>query len=195
MPHRPEGADLAVKLQDPLGINLTGEVGHSIRVWVDDESSPEVADALFSYDVDSHTTGRLPYQLDPVLTGTHALSVEAWDGANNRSRASWTLHLSLEEELDVSDLFNYPNPFETFTEVVYTLSAPAEVEISVYTLNGVKVRSLSPGEQGHGFQRLPWDGRDHFGDQVANGAYLYRLRAQAIDGQTIIQWGRLARLR
>ncbi|MEE9162903.1 MAG: type IX secretion system sortase PorU, partial [Candidatus Neomarinimicrobiota bacterium] len=192
----PEGVALVVELQDPLGINLTGEVGHSVRVWVDEESSADVVDPLFSYDVDSYTTGRLPYQLDPALSGTHTLNVEAWDGANNRTRDSWTLHLSLQDELDVSDLFNFPNPFRNTTEFVYTLSAPAEVEITVFTLNGVKVISLlSLGQQGHGFQRLPWDGHDHFGDQVANGAYLYQLRAQGMEGQTIIQWGRLARLR
>ena len=192
----PEGAALALELRDPLGINLTGEVGHSIRVWVDEEASAEVVDPLFSYDVDSHTTGRFPYQLDPALSGTHALNVEAWDGANNRTRASWTLHLSLQEELDVSDPLNYPNPFKHATEFIYTLSAPADVEITVFTLNGVKVRSLhSLWEPDRILQRLPWDGRDHFGDQVANGAYLYRLHAQGLDGRTKIKWGRLARLR
>ena len=191
----PLGAELVVELQDPLGINLTGEVGHAVRLWVDDEIDAQIVDHLFQYDIDSHTTGRFAYRFDPALSGAHSLNVEAWDGANNKTLRAWNLQLTLEEALDVADLFNYPNPFDRHTEFVYTLSTPAEVKITVFTLNGVKVVSLSSmGTQGHGFQRLPWDGTDHFGDQVANGAYLYLFSAEA-DGQTITRWGRLARLR
>ena len=126
--------------------------------------------------------------------------MEAWDGANNKAVTTMTLYLVLEEGLDVTQLFNYPNPFENDTEFVYTLSVPATVTITVYTLNGVKVVTLeSLGDQDRGFQRLPengpWDGRDAFGDQIANGAYLYRFRAETSDGRVVTRWGRLARLR
>ena len=120
----------------------------------------------------------------------------AWDGANNKTQSMMIVHLVLGQEMDVADLFNYPNPFRNFTEFVYTLSLPASITITVYTLNGVKVVTVeSMGDQSSGFQRLPWDGRDHFGDQVANGAYLYRFQAETIDGATLTKWGRLARLR
>lgn len=191
----PEGAQVEVELKDPRGINLTGEVGHAIRVWVDDESSAEGMDPLFQYDCDSHTTGRFPYQFDPVLSGRHEFSVEAWDGANNKAVLTVTLHLTLDEGLDVSDLFNFPNPFTDATEFVYTLSIPADVMITIYTLNGVKVRVLDAFAGQAGFQRLPWDGRDKFGDQIANGAYLYHFRAETLDDQAVTKWGRLARLR
>jgi len=190
----PEGAQVEVELKDPRGINLTGEVGHAIRVWVDDESSAEGMDPLFQYDCDSHTTGGFPYQFDPVLSGRHEFSVEAWDGANNKAVLTVTLHLTLDEGLDVSDLFNFPNPFSDATEFVYTLYPPADVTITIYTINGVKVRVLEAFAGQAGFQRLPWDGRDKFGDQIANGAYLYHFRAE-LDGQTITRWGRLACLR
>ncbi len=186
---------MEVELKDPLGINLTGEVGHSIRTWLDDESAAQVMDALFRYDIDEYTIGRFDYQFDPVLSGSHLFSVEAWDGANNRAISTLTLHLTLEEELDVAGLFNFPNPFSEETEFVYTLSVPAEVTITVYTLNGVKVITLGPDDQGSEFQRLYWDGTDAFGDQIANGAYLYHFRAATFDDQAITRWGRLARLR
>ena len=191
----PEGAEVEVELKDPLGINLMAAVGHAIRLWVDDESAAETMDPLFRYDTDSHTTGRFAYVFDPALTGRHELNLVAWDGANNKTQTVIIVHLVLDREMDVADLFNYPNPFQNFTDFVYTLSLPAQVTITVYTLNGVKVVTLeSMGDQS-GFQRLPWDGRDYFGDQIANGAYLYRFQAEAIDGATITRWGRLARLR
>ena len=192
----PEGAQVEVELKDPLGINLTGEVGHAVRVWVDDESAAQVMDALFRYDIDEYTIGRFDYQFEPALSGSHQFSIEAWDGANNRAISTLTLHLTLDEELDVSDLFNFPNPFSDDTEFVYTLSVPADVTITIYTLNGVKVKILEDFTGQAGFRRLWWDGRDKFGDQIANGAYLYHFRAaETLDGQTITRWGRLARLR
>ena len=192
----PEGAQVEVELKDPLGINLTGEVGHAIRVWVDDESDAEVMDPLFRYDINKYTIGRFDYRFDPALSGRHQFFMEAWDGANNKAVLTVTLHLTLDEGLDVSDLFNFPNPFSEETEFVYTLSVPAYVTITVYTLNGVKVRILEAFAGQAGFQRLPWDGRDEFGDQIANGAYLYHFRAEeTLDGQAITRWGRLARLR
>jgi hypothetical protein len=191
----PEGAQVEVELKDPLGINLTGEVGHAIRVWVDNESAAEVMDPLFRYDINKYTIGSFDYRFDPALSGRHQFFVEAWDGANNKAVLTVTLHLTLDEELDVSDLFNFPNPFTDATEFVYTLSVPADVMITIYTLNGVKVRVLEAFAGQAGFQRLPWDGRDQFGDQIANGAYLYYFRAETLDDQAVTRWGRLARLR
>ncbi len=192
----PVAARLEVELKDPLGINLTGEVGHAIRVWIDDESAAQVMDPLFNYDTGSDTTGGFAFDLDPGLTGKHEISIEAWDSANNKTVTTLVLYLTLSEQLDVTDLFNFPNPFQNRTEFVYTLSVPAQIAITVYTLNGVKVVELhSPGEHSNGFQRLPWDGRDAFGDQIANGAYLYQFRAEDLDGVIITRWGRLARLR
>ena len=106
-----------------------------------------------------------------------------------------TLYLTLDEDLDVSDLFNFPNPFSDDTEFVYTLSVPADVTITIYTLNGVKVKILEDFAGQAGFRRLWWDGRDEFNDQIANGAYLYHFRAATFEDQAITRWGRLARLR
>ena len=191
----PEGAQVEVELKDPLGINLTGEVGHAVRVWVDDESDAQVMDALFRYDIDEYTIGRFDYQFEPALSGSHQFSVEAWDGANNRAISTMTLHLTLDEDLDVSDPLNFPNPFSETTTFVYTLSVAADVTITIYTLNGVKVRILEAVADQAGFQRLPWNGRDEFGDQIANGAYLYHFRAATLADQAVTRWGRLARLR
>ncbi|MCH8024452.1 MAG: T9SS type A sorting domain-containing protein [Candidatus Marinimicrobia bacterium] len=192
----PVAARLEVELKDPLGINLTGEVGHAIRIWIDDESSAQVMDQLFNYDIGSDTTGGFTFDLDPGLTGRHEITIEAWDSANNKTVTTIVLYLALSEQLAVDGLFNFPNPFQDQTEFVYTLSVPAEIAITVYTLNGVKVVELySMGEQTSGFQRLFWNGRDAYQDRIANGTYLYQFRAETLDGAIITRWGRLARLR
>ena len=194
------GSALEVEIQDPLGINLTGEVGHSIRLWLDEETAAVDMNSLFQFDLDSHTAGRFNFTLDSTLSGRHELWVEAWDGANNRSRQQLTLNLDLAATLAVTTLFNYPNPFQGVTRFFYNLSVEAEVAITIYTLNGIRVRTLSSlGTQSRGPQRLPesgqWDGSDAFGDGIANGTYLYRFRAQTLEGDAIVRWGRLTRLR
>ncbi|MCH7575418.1 MAG: type IX secretion system sortase PorU [Candidatus Marinimicrobia bacterium] len=194
------GARITVNLQDPLGINLTGEIGHSILLWLDEETDAIAMNNAFEYDLDNHTGGRFAYTIDSTLTGRHELWVQAWDGANNRSRKSITLNLNLSTALDVDDIYNYPNPFAMQTRFFYVLSQPAEVTITIFTINGAKILTLeSLGLQDAGPQRLPetgqWDGNDEFGDSIANGAYLYRFRAKSPTGDTVVKWGRLARLR
>jgi hypothetical protein len=196
----PSGTEIEVEFTDPQGINLTGEIGHAIRVWIDEESTSEIMTPLFQYNMDSYTTGGFLYQIDPSLKGRHQLFIEGWDGGNNRARTELVLYLELDETLTVSHLYNYPNPFAERTEFVYTLSTPARVTITVFTLNGTKVHILeSVGVQDYGFQRLPeyepWDGRDAFGDPIANGTYLYHFKAETTDGKTVAEWGKLSRIR
>ncbi|MCH8327485.1 MAG: type IX secretion system sortase PorU [Candidatus Marinimicrobia bacterium] len=194
-----QGARLSIQLQDPLGINLTGEIGHSILLWLNDEADAIAMNNAFEYDLDDHTGGRLTYNLDSTLTGRHELWVQAWDGANNRSRKSVILNLNLAVSLDAEDIYNFPNPFSGQTRFFYVLSRSAEVTITLFTLNGAKILTLQSGLQDAGPQRLPefgqWNGTDEFGDAIANGTYLYRFRAENPDGETVVKWGRLARLR
>jgi hypothetical protein len=79
-------------------------------------------------------------------------------------------------------LANYPNPFNPETWIPFTLAADDDVVISVYNVDGLRVRSLSLGylpagrysdrsRAGH------WDGRNDAGEAVASGAYVVELRA------------------
>ena len=71
---------------------------------------------------------------------------------------------------------NFPNPFNPATSIEYALPEAAQVELVVYDLLGQKVRTLvAAQQQGAGYYRLRWDGRDSMGRAVASGVYLYRL--------------------
>ena len=64
---------LSVEIADPIGVNLTGEVGHHIRIWQDeDESTSEDVTDLFVYNTGSYTEGTLFYPLqnldDPAVS-------------------------------------------------------------------------------------------------------------------------------
>jgi PKD repeat protein len=72
---------------------------------------------------------------------------------------------------------NYPNPFNPSTRIQYNLPAPGEVYLRVYNLHGELVMTLVSGAQAAGEHVVYWDGRNHLGERVASGIYLYRLEA------------------
>ena len=75
---------------------------------------------------------------------------------------------------------NYPNPFNSSTQIPYRVSAPGPVRLVIYNVLGQPVRTLVDAIQAAGAYQVPWDGRDHRGARVANGVYLYRLQAGAV---------------
>ena len=75
---------------------------------------------------------------------------------------------------------NYPNPFNSSTQISYRLSTSGPVRLVIYNTLGQPVRTLVDAIQAAGAYQVPWDGRDHRGARVANGAYLYRLQAGEI---------------
>ena len=75
---------------------------------------------------------------------------------------------------------NYPNPFNSSTQIPYRVSASGPVRLVIYNVLGQPVRILVDEIQVAGTYQVPWDGRDHSGARVANGIYLYRLQAGAV---------------
>ncbi len=74
---------------------------------------------------------------------------------------------------------NYPNPFNSSTQIPYRVSAPGPVRLVIYNVLGQPVHTLVDEIQTAGAYQISWDGRDHSGARVANGVYLYRLQAGA----------------
>ena len=79
-------------------------------------------------------------------------------------------------------LANYPNPFNPETWIPYQLSDPAEVTVSIYSVDGKLVRTLELGQVPAGIYQSRsraayWDGRNAAGEPVASGVYFYTLQA------------------
>jgi hypothetical protein len=74
---------------------------------------------------------------------------------------------------------NYPNPFNPTTTLAFSLANEAQVQLSIFEVNGALVRTLLDRQQGAGVHRIKWDGRNDHGQPVASGVYFYRLVAGA----------------
>jgi hypothetical protein len=72
-------------------------------------------------------------------------------------------------------LKNYPNPFNPGTWISYVMGTPAQIDLSVFDLQGRLVRELKHGEQIAGTHAIYWDGRDGSEASVPAGIYLCRL--------------------
>jgi len=95
-------------------------------------------------------------------------------------------------------VFNYPNPFARETEFTFRHNQPASLSVAlkIYTVAGRLINSFETITGGDLFVRIPWDGRDRDGDEVANGVYLYKIVARTLDGRYSSEsLGKLAKVR
>ena len=72
-------------------------------------------------------------------------------------------------------LANYPNPFNSRTQIPYHLAAPGMVRLELYNALGQRVRTLVDQFQTAGAYQVPWDARDGQGAAVSSGVYVTRL--------------------
>jgi flagellar hook assembly protein FlgD len=95
----------------------------------------------------------------------------------------YRISFKVERESTITEVMNYPNPFSTSTRFVFTLTGitvPEYIKIEILTVTGKVVREIFKEELGsirigRNVTEYAWDGRDEYGDPLANGIYLYRV--------------------
>ena len=71
---------------------------------------------------------------------------------------------------------NYPNPFNPVTTIEYSVARECAVEITIFNVNGQRIKTLLREDKLPGKYRVRWDGRNDAGRMAATGIYFYRLR-------------------
>lgn len=114
--------------------------------------------------------------------GIYKLKVQGKDKSGNAS-GDYSYEISFEviTASTVTHIFNYPNPFSTHTQFVFTLTGselPDEMMIQIMNISGTVVKTITldeigPIRIGNNKTEYFWDGTDEFGDRLANGVYLY----------------------
>ena len=79
-------------------------------------------------------------------------------------------------------LANYPNPFNPETWLPFELSQDTEVIVSIYDVQGKRVRQLQLGMMMAGKyvgadRAAHWDGKTEAGERVSSGTYFYQIEA------------------
>ena len=123
--------------------------------------------------------------------GIYELSIRAQDRTgNNSGDYDYKIRFEIINEAMVSNVLNYPNPFSTSTQFVFTLTGsevPDFMKIQIMSVSGKVVREitndeLGPLHVGKNMTQYRWDGTDEFGDRLANGVYLYRVVTRETNG-------------
>jgi flagellar hook assembly protein FlgD len=127
---------------------------------------------------------RIEYQPEKLEDGRYTLRVQGQDNSGRKSGAEpYTINFEVINESTITNFYPYPNPFSTSTRFVFTLTGaeiPDRIKIQIMTVTGKIVREITPDELGlirigNNITDYAWDGRDEYGDQLANGVYLYRV--------------------
>ena len=87
---------------------------------------------------------------------------------------------SLPKEFNL--LPNYPNPFNSQTNIVYHLPQNAQVKISIYDINGRLVAALVNESRQAGVHRQIWNGLTSQNFTASSGIYIIKLSAGSADG-------------
>ncbi len=128
--------------------------------------------------------------------GLYTLRVGATDASNNESgRFDYKINFRVQNKQTISEVLNYPNPFSTSTRFVFTLTGqevPDELVIQIMTITGKVVKEIDLTQEAHlrigrNITDYAWDGRDNFGDLLANGVYFYRVWAKSAGGSVELQ--------
>jgi hypothetical protein len=72
---------------------------------------------------------------------------------------------------------NYPNPFNPVTSIRYDIPSTSNVRISVYSLLGQKVKTLTNSMHQPGFYSAQWNGTNDMGSAVSSGVYICKINA------------------
>ncbi len=187
-----ENPVLLVQLSDDNGINVIGNsVGHDLVGVLDqDTRNTYLLNDFYEAAVDDYTRGTVRYPLYKLPAGRHEIKVRAWDVANNPAEGLTEFVVATSEKAALRQVLNYPNPFTTQTCFQFEHNQAGfdlDVSVHIYTISGRLIKTLqerifsASHRLGLG-DCIRWDGRDDYGDTLARGVYLYKVRIRALHG-------------
>lgn len=172
-----------IYLTDPNGLQkripFDDAIGNTVMQWVPATSQ--------------NKRFKIIWPAEFTLDGTYTLFVQGADRSGNVSgEIEYKVTFEIIHESTITAMMNYPNPFSTSTRFVFTLTGsdvPDDIIIQIMTVTGRVVREITEDQLGliqigRNITEYAWDGTDEFGDPLANGVYLYRVKA-LINGESI----------
>jgi hypothetical protein len=182
----PTSFTLGAEVHDEHGVNITGQLGHGIVISVDEGQTYEAdVTSNFRYSQGDYQNGTLDIKLPEISIGEHDISLKVWDNFNNSSLVTRRVEAVATDQLELTDVMNYPNPIRKGmegTEFQYCLNDNVDrVTIKLFTEAGKKIKTIdiSSAELTRmDCNRISWDLLDADGDRLANGIYIYKVTAE-----------------
>lgn len=179
---------ILVHCYDDYGMNVTGtSLGHDLTAVLDDNVLETIVlNDFYESEQDSAQQGKALYPLRNLTPGRHKLRVKGWDIANNPGEGYTEFVVAEDGKAALAHVLNYPNPFTTNTsfQFEHNLSGQLlDVQVSIFSVSGKLVKTILHSAAADGFRvtDINWDGRDEYGDNLARGVYLYRVKVRGTD--------------
>ena len=126
----------------------------------------------------SGSVTKKPELIEELVSGRYRIQASAEDG-NNNTTSNIAVEVEVKADFEITNVIPFPNPFDpnkTTSKIEYQLSDSAdEIRLYIYSISGKELqqRKLSYPEAGTeaGYNKLEWDGRNSYGEIVANGVY------------------------
>jgi len=194
-----ENPKLIVFLEDENGINISNNsIGNGIYLILPKLNKKILLNDYFISEINDFRKGKVEYFLQNLPEGENIIIIEASDLLNNKSRKQVKFNVIKKEIVTINSVYNYPNPFSSNTVFILNHNQAyenLEVIIDIFNINGKLIKRINDFVVPNGNITIigNWDGKDMFGNEVANGLYFYRLRIKTKYGQTE-KFGKMVKL-
>ncbi|HFA51059.1 MAG TPA: type IX secretion system sortase PorU [Bacteroidetes bacterium] len=192
---------LLVNIEDDNGINVVGNaIGHDLIGILDNNSKnfSYTLNDFYEAALNDHTKGKVKFPLNDIPEGRHEIKVTAWDIANNPAEGFTEFVVVSSEKTALEHVLNYPNPFTSSTCFLFELNPnrtgiELDAQVQIYTISGRLIKTLQEriifeGGRLGSDECIRWDGRDDYGDPLAKGVYIYKVKIKNPGiGQAVIE--------
>ncbi|MCB9335540.1 MAG: type IX secretion system sortase PorU [Flavobacteriales bacterium] len=193
-----ENPILLAYVSDLHGINMVGNgIGHDIIAVLDDKTDEAfVLNDYYEADLNSYQKGTIRFPFHELEEGRHKLTLKVWDVYNNSHEVTTEFIVEKAKDIVIDRVYNYPNPFTTSTEFWFEHNQSNKqmyAQVQIFTVSGKLVKTIEKNILNEGFRStsIKWDGLDDFGDRLARGVYVYRLRVRADNLSTAEKYQKL----
>ncbi len=167
----PENPEFSFLIQDESPVILDDT---HLKILLNDEAQADLS--FITGNAGNHSISQSIQWRPQLISGNHTLSVQASDIHNNVS-ISDVYQFQVSDQFYLQFLGNHPNPFRDETVFVYVLTDQAlRTSLKIYTVSGKLIRTIESADMSAPYyHEVRWDGRDAWGERVANGVYFFRL--------------------
>ncbi len=139
----------------------------------------------YETELDNFKKGNVKFPLRNLEAGLHHIKFKCWDTYNNPSESTLSFIVVDDNDLILSNVLNYPNPFVNYTEFWFNHNKPnesLEVLIQIFTVSGKLIKTLNQSIRSDGLlsREITWDGLDDFGNKIGKGVYIYKLQVKSL---------------